>query len=128
MFPDKVGALVIDGVLDPPIWSSGRQVTSDRVATQDEFEEFLRLCDEASSECALSGEGGAGVRYDVVEAALLEAPIELEEDVVYQRHPDDWRDYHTRYVTPAGFLRGLRPEPTSGFRLPASGPRVVGTH
>jgi pimeloyl-ACP methyl ester carboxylesterase len=83
MFPDKVGALVIDGVLDPLIWSSGLQVTSDRVATQDEFEEFLRLCDEASSECALSGEGGAGVRYDVVEAALLEAPIELEEDVVY---------------------------------------------
>jgi pimeloyl-ACP methyl ester carboxylesterase len=61
MFPDEVGALVIDGVLDPLIWSSGLQITSDRVATQDEFEEFLRLCDEAGSDCALSGECGAGV-------------------------------------------------------------------
>jgi pimeloyl-ACP methyl ester carboxylesterase len=77
LFPDKVGALVIDGVLDPVLWSSGLQVTSDRIATQDEFDEFLRLCDEAGSGCALSGEEGAGARYDVLETALLGAPLEL---------------------------------------------------
>jgi pimeloyl-ACP methyl ester carboxylesterase len=77
LFPDRVGALVIDGVLDPALWSAGLQITSDRVATREEFEEFLRLCDEAGSRCALSGEEGAGARYDVIETAILDAPLEL---------------------------------------------------
>src|SRR6185436_9030732 len=33
---------------------------------------------------------------------------ELEDDPVYRRHPRDWETYHTRFVTPAGFLGGLR--------------------
>ncbi len=40
----------------------------------------------------------------------------LEDDPVYQRHPDDWLNWHTRYVAPDYFLRGLRrvaPEPKS---------------
>ena len=37
------------------------------------------------------------------------APAALEDDPVYKRRPDDWRDFHTRYVTPEPFLRGLRP-------------------
>ena len=32
----------------------------------------------------------------------------LEEDPVYRQHRDDWNAFHTRYVTPDGFLRGLR--------------------
>ncbi|HEV7858552.1 MAG TPA: FG-GAP-like repeat-containing protein [Pyrinomonadaceae bacterium] len=32
----------------------------------------------------------------------------LEDDPVYQRHPQDWQDYHTRYVTPRGFQQALR--------------------
>ena len=31
----------------------------------------------------------------------------LEDDPVYQRHSDDWVRYHTRYVAPDRFLRGL---------------------
>ena len=33
---------------------------------------------------------------------------ELEDDPVYRRHPRDWETYHTRFVTPGGFLSGLR--------------------
>ncbi len=36
-------------------------------------------------------------------------PGRLEDDPVYQMHPDDWKQYHTRYVTPYLFERGLRP-------------------
>jgi tetratricopeptide (TPR) repeat protein len=36
-------------------------------------------------------------------------PGRLRDDPVYRRHPDDWRKYHTRWVTPAEFERGLRP-------------------
>jgi hypothetical protein len=31
----------------------------------------------------------------------------LEEDPVYQRHPDDWQTFHTRFVSPEAFLSGL---------------------
>jgi tetratricopeptide (TPR) repeat protein len=36
------------------------------------------------------------------------SPPSLEEDPVYRRHRDDWDAFHTRYVTPERFLRGLR--------------------
>ena len=36
-------------------------------------------------------------------------PGALEDDPVYRRHPGDWETYHTRYVTPRDFQRGLRP-------------------
>ena len=32
----------------------------------------------------------------------------LEDDPVYRRYPQDWERYHTRYVTPSAFLRGVR--------------------
>lgn len=35
-------------------------------------------------------------------------PTVPEDDPVYKRFPDDWRKYHTRYVTPQDFERGLR--------------------
>lgn len=31
----------------------------------------------------------------------------LTEDPVYQQHPEDWERFHTRYVAPAAFERGL---------------------
>jgi tetratricopeptide (TPR) repeat protein len=31
----------------------------------------------------------------------------LERDPVFQRYPSDWATYHTRYVTPGAFTRGL---------------------
>jgi Tfp pilus assembly protein PilF len=34
--------------------------------------------------------------------------LELEHDPVYQRHREDWQQYHTRYVTPRAFVSGLR--------------------
>ena len=36
------------------------------------------------------------------------ASLALEDDPVYQAYPEDWVTYHTRYVTPAPFLAGLR--------------------
>ena len=35
------------------------------------------------------------------------APTRLEDDPVYQRHPQDWQNFHTRYVTPHVFKGGL---------------------
>ncbi|MEX2282910.1 MAG: FG-GAP-like repeat-containing protein [Gemmatimonadota bacterium] len=34
-------------------------------------------------------------------------PGALQDDPVYRRHPNDWREYHTRYVNPTRFQRAL---------------------
>ena len=34
--------------------------------------------------------------------------VELEDDPVYLRHPEDWQRFHTRFVSPDRYLRGLR--------------------
>jgi tetratricopeptide (TPR) repeat protein len=36
-------------------------------------------------------------------------PTRLEDEVVYRQHPEDWQNYHTRYVTPDVFQNALRP-------------------
>jgi len=83
LFPNKVRALVIDGVLDPRLWSSGRQIESDRLATAREFAEFLRLCDEAGDVCPLAAPGGSEARYQALAAALREQPLVIDETFSY---------------------------------------------
>jgi Tfp pilus assembly protein PilF len=36
------------------------------------------------------------------------APGRLEDEWVYRHHPEDWQNYHTRYVTPEVFQNSLR--------------------
>ncbi len=35
-------------------------------------------------------------------------PKELEDEVVFRQHPEDWQNYHTRYVSPDVFKNALR--------------------
>jgi hypothetical protein len=49
--------------------------------------------------------------------------LPLEQDVVFRRHPEDWRNFHTRYVTPRAFLQGLRPS-RAGSRALEVSPRM----
>jgi tetratricopeptide (TPR) repeat protein len=37
-------------------------------------------------------------------------PGRLEDEWVYKKHPEDWQNYHTRYVTPEVFKNALRDE------------------
>jgi pimeloyl-ACP methyl ester carboxylesterase len=85
MFPDKVRAVVVDGVLDPIAWSTGRggeaatlpfstREHSD-AGTQATLNEFFRLCDAGGDRCAFSG--GAAVRYAALAQQLLAHPISV---------------------------------------------------
>jgi tetratricopeptide (TPR) repeat protein len=38
----------------------------------------------------------------------LTRPGRLEDEYVYRQHPEDWENYHTRYVTPYVFQNSLR--------------------
>ncbi len=42
------------------------------------------------------------------DATYDEPPGRLQADPVYKRHSSDWQEYHTRYVVPEGYSRGLR--------------------
>ena len=83
LFPGNIRALAIDGVLDPQLWASGRQVESDRVATQREFSEFLRLCDEAGPECAFWTPTGSAQRWAQLTTTLRRTPLFLPEGFPY---------------------------------------------
>lgn len=41
----------------------------------------------------------------------VERPGRLEDEYVYRQHPEDWQNYHTRYVTPYVFQNSLRSAP-----------------
>ena len=85
LFPDQVRALVVDGVLDPIAWSTGRggeaatlpfstRLHSD-VGAQATLNEFFRLCDAGGSRCAFSG--GAAGRYAALAQRLLAHPAPI---------------------------------------------------
>jgi len=38
-------------------------------------------------------------------------PGSLEDERAYRQHPEDWQNYHTRYMTPEVFQNALRSNP-----------------
>jgi pimeloyl-ACP methyl ester carboxylesterase/putative sterol carrier protein len=89
MFPDKVRAVVIDGVIDPVSYTTGRgdqarTLPSDaRLRSEqgayDTLQAFLRLCDAGGPNCAFSG-GNPKRRYDRLARRLLAEPAQLPDD------------------------------------------------
>jgi pimeloyl-ACP methyl ester carboxylesterase len=86
LFPSKVRALVVDGVLDPVAWSTGRgdQARTLPFSTRlrsakgayETLQEFLRLCDAGGPNCAFS-QGDPQRRFDRLAKRLLREPAEF---------------------------------------------------
>ena len=86
LFPGKVRALVVDGVLDPVAWSTGRgdQARTLPFSTRlrsakgayATLQEFLRLCDAGGENCAFSA-GDPKRRFDRLAQRLLREPAEV---------------------------------------------------
>jgi pimeloyl-ACP methyl ester carboxylesterase len=82
LFPDKVRALVVDGVLDPIAWTTGApgedrlpfstRLRSDQGAL-DSLKEFFRLCDLYSENCAFAPDAEA--RFAALAARLRAEPL-----------------------------------------------------
>jgi pimeloyl-ACP methyl ester carboxylesterase len=87
LFPDRVRAIVIDGVLDPVAWTAGApgqqslpvstRLRSDAGAMAT-LGEFFRRCDLADLDCALSGDSAS--RFAALRARLLAGPIQVTMD------------------------------------------------
>jgi pimeloyl-ACP methyl ester carboxylesterase len=101
LFPDRVRALVVDGVLDPIAWTTGRgdealtQPFSTRLRSdagaQATLKEFFRLCDEAGAEgCAFAGDAAA--RFAALAERLRAAPTEITDPVTGEIFPFTYAD------------------------------------
>jgi pimeloyl-ACP methyl ester carboxylesterase len=101
LFPERVGAVVVDGVLDPIAWTTGRgdeaetQPFSTRVrsdaGTQATLEEFFRLCDEAGpAGCAFAG--NAAQRFAALAEQLRVAPVEITDPATGETFPFTYAD------------------------------------
>ena len=85
LFPNRFRALVIDGVLDPVAWTTGRGRESRTLpfstrlrsaeGAQAELREFFRLCDAGGPNCAFAP--NAGQRYADLYRTLRRNPLTL---------------------------------------------------
>jgi pimeloyl-ACP methyl ester carboxylesterase len=83
LFPENVRALVLDGTIDPRVWSAeadgellGTRLRQAEAATETHAE-FVRLCTEAGERCALNALGDPAEVVEAVYAAVKEQPVEL---------------------------------------------------
>jgi pimeloyl-ACP methyl ester carboxylesterase len=86
LFPDKVRAVVIDGVIDPVSYTTGRGDQAETLPSDarlrseqgayDTLQAFLRLCDQGGPNCAFS-DGNPKRRYDRLARRLLREPAQL---------------------------------------------------
>lgn len=91
MYPDKVGAMVIDGVLDPIAWSNtaarepfSAQLRSDAGA-QATLDEFFRQCEVAGpGNCALAPDPRG--RLDELLRDLRDAPVTIRDPFTGDRY------------------------------------------
>src|SRR3954453_23772155 len=85
LFPDRVRAVVVDDVLDPIAWSTGRGIEGflvpfppglDRDAgAMATLNEFFRLCDAGGPRCAFSGD--AAGRFARLAGRVRKQPVEM---------------------------------------------------
>jgi pimeloyl-ACP methyl ester carboxylesterase len=83
IYPDRVRAVAIDGVLDPKAWAGTKatanipqttRMKSGEGATK-ALQEILRRCDSAGAVKCRLAPGGAAANYDLVARRLRKAPI-----------------------------------------------------
>jgi pimeloyl-ACP methyl ester carboxylesterase len=83
LFPGNVGAMVLDGVVDPVAWAANdtsnppyiRQGT--HLSSMATLGEFFRLCDEYPDTCGFSGETPSADRYEEIAEKLKVSPVVL---------------------------------------------------
>jgi pimeloyl-ACP methyl ester carboxylesterase len=87
MFPDRVRAIAVDGVIDPVQWAGTKQTSSkildDRLGSADgaykALKEILTRCDKTTTKiCALAGRDPVGV-YETVAQRLRKSPLVLSD-------------------------------------------------
>jgi pimeloyl-ACP methyl ester carboxylesterase len=97
MFPNRVRALWVDGVLDPVAWATGRNGAGSRVpfstrlrsgeSSTATMQAFLRACDGADRRCAFAGRN-TQAKFDRLLDRLREEPVRGEDGEILFRYGD----------------------------------------
>jgi pimeloyl-ACP methyl ester carboxylesterase len=133
LFPGKVRALTIDGVIDAQQWSTGSPGESHRIpfttridsaiGASATFEQFTKLCDKAGpSDCAFTADGDAAAKfaklanrlktepYQIPDGPLLDYALLVDATLGVLYSPLDWQEFATELqdVYATVFPDGLR--------------------
>jgi pimeloyl-ACP methyl ester carboxylesterase len=97
LFPDRVRALWVDGVIDPVAWATGRRGAGSTVpfstrlgsgaSSTATMHAFLRACDRAGRRCAFSGRH-TRAKFDRLLERLRRGPVRGEDGEVRYRYGD----------------------------------------
>jgi pimeloyl-ACP methyl ester carboxylesterase len=100
LFPSRVGAFVIDAVVDPIAWSTGYGQDGETTpfetriesadGSQRTLEEFFRLCDEAGPDCVLAGD--ASGRFTALAERLRAQPMTTVDPVTGETFAFTYQD------------------------------------
>lgn len=99
LFPGRVRAVVLDGVLDPVAWTTGdpgeeHLPFSTRLGGADGatvgLQQFFAACDAAGTDCALSGK--AESRFDALAEALAKTPAKIRDPETGETLPFTYAD------------------------------------
>jgi pimeloyl-ACP methyl ester carboxylesterase len=83
LFPHHVRALILDGVVDAPAYTKGRQPSTSFVRQNSHLgssatlKEFFRLCELAGSRCAFGIHGQPSRKFTTLTRRLLRQPLTL---------------------------------------------------
>lgn len=118
MFPERVRAMMLDGIVNPVAFTTSAETRSaaDAASTDEVFDQFLNLCEQAGPDrCALAGHGGTPADrvarlFEQARQAPIPAPnADPPGELVYSdllvssfsplRDPNLWPEY-------AGMLNG----------------------
>ena len=83
LFPGRIRAMVIDGVLHPQLYTSGWLIADDRSELDPVFREGLRLCDAAGAACAFSAPGGSQARWHALSQQIRREPLVVSPSFTY---------------------------------------------
>jgi pimeloyl-ACP methyl ester carboxylesterase len=98
LFPDRVRALWVDGVIDPVAWATGRRGAGTKVpfstrlrsgeATDATMDAFLRACDRVGRPRCLFARGDTQAKFERLLERLRQEPVRDEDGEVLFRYGD----------------------------------------
>jgi pimeloyl-ACP methyl ester carboxylesterase len=82
LFPQRIRALALDGVVDAPAYTTGRKGSTTFVRQHSDrgsaatLREFFRLCSQAASRCAFGASGNPKRKFAALAVRLRERPVQ----------------------------------------------------
>jgi pimeloyl-ACP methyl ester carboxylesterase len=124
LFSMNIRTMVLDGVVDPNLYSAGRMIESNKTSSHKVMQQFFSLCEAAGAQCPLNSNGGPRARFDKILNALRIGPILfndgqgittrytydsfVEDNVSMMNGPEAWPEYAVRLAAISNSIVGKK--------------------